>query len=107
MPPGASIFLQLRNVLTPAASKMISYNLLRYKNLKNCNDLLFLLSPSSLKSEWVLVELGGALALEKNIIPILLYVGVNEIPSMISLKLARDINDIDGYLTLESRFHQV
>jgi len=66
-------------------------------NLKECDDFLILLSPSSIKSEWVLVELGGAIALEKRIVPILLYVGANEIPQIISLKLARDINDIDRY----------
>jgi TIR domain len=67
------------------------------KHLKECEDFLIILSPASIKSEWVLIELGGALALEKNIIPILLYVGANVIPDVIGLKLARDINDIDRY----------
>lgn len=67
------------------------------KNLKESDDFLILLSPSSLKSEWVLIELGGALALEKRIVPILLYVGANEVPQIINLKLSRDINDIDRY----------
>lgn len=66
-------------------------------NLKNCDDFLIILSPASIKSEWVLLELGGALALEKKIIPILLYVGANEIPQAINLKLARDINTIQLY----------
>ena len=74
------------------------------KGLKTCDNFLLLISPSSLKSDWVLVELGGALALEKQIVPILLYVGANEIPSMINLKLARDINDIDRfYSEVEAR----
>lgn len=89
---GANTFLDEKDIRT---GESIDNSI--KKNLKNCDDFLFLLSPSSLKSEWVLVELGGALALEKKIIPILLYVGANEIPSMISLKLARDINDIDRY----------
>jgi hypothetical protein len=67
------------------------------KHLKNSDHFLLLLSPASVKSEWVLIELGGALALGKTIIPILLYVGANEIPKAISLKLARDINDIEKY----------
>jgi hypothetical protein len=66
-------------------------------NLKDCDHLLLLISPASLKSEWVLVELGGALALDKKVVPILLYVGTNEIPSVINLRLARDINDIGKY----------
>jgi hypothetical protein len=66
-------------------------------HIKDSNDFLILLSPSSLKSEWVLVELGGAMALEKRIVPILLYVGANEVPQIINLRLSRDINDIDRY----------
>jgi hypothetical protein len=67
------------------------------KHLKNCNDFLVLLSPASIKSEWVLIELGGALALEKKVIPILLYVGANEMPQALNLRLARDINSIQLY----------
>ena len=67
------------------------------QNLKSCEDFLIILSPASVKSEWVLLELGGAMALQKNIVPILLYVGSNEIPNAISLRLARDINDIGQY----------
>ena len=66
-------------------------------HLKSSEHFLILLSPASLNSQWVLLELGGALALEKTIVPILLYVGANEIPNAINLKLARDINDIDKY----------
>jgi hypothetical protein len=67
------------------------------KHLNECSDFLIIISPASIKSEWVLIELGGALALRKKIIPILLYVGVNEIPKAINLKLARDINSIQLY----------
>lgn len=66
-------------------------------NLKSSDHFLVLLSPASLNSPWVLIELGGALALEKKIVPILLYVGANEVPQAIILKLARDINEIDKY----------
>ncbi len=67
------------------------------QNLKGSDHFLLLLSPASLNSPWVLVELGGAVALEKRIVPILLYVGANEVPQVINLKLARDINEIDRY----------
>ncbi len=66
-------------------------------HLTDSEHFLILLSPASVTSEWVLIELGGAMALGKHIIPILLYVGVNEVPKAINLKLARDINDIDNY----------
>ena len=67
------------------------------ENLKSCDHFLLLLSPASRKSEWVLVELGGAIALDKRIVPILLYLGANDVPQAINLKLARDINDISQY----------
>ena len=66
-------------------------------NLKDCDDFLIIISPASLKSEWVLIELGGAFALEKRIIPLLIYVGANELPQVINLRLSRDINNIDEY----------
>ena len=66
-------------------------------NLNSCDDCMIILSPSSVESAWVLVELGGAIALGKRVVPILLHVGSNSIPSPISMKLARDINDIDKY----------
>jgi hypothetical protein len=66
-------------------------------HLKDSDHLLILLSPESIKSEWVLIELGGAFALEKKVIPIMLYVSANDIPKIISLSLARDINEIDNY----------
>src|ERR1041385_7667216 len=66
-------------------------------HLGGSNDFLLLLSPASIASHWVLIELGGALALKKRVIPILVYVGVNDVPKAISLKLARDISDIEKY----------
>ena len=67
------------------------------KHLKECDELLILLSPASIKSDWVLIEIGGAIALEKKLVPILLYIGANEIPQPISKHLARDINELDKY----------
>lgn len=67
------------------------------EHLAESDHFLIILSPASIESEWVLLELGGAMALNKKIIPILMYVGANEIPQAISLKLARDINDVEKY----------
>jgi hypothetical protein len=67
-------------------------------NLKDSDHLLLLLSPASLTSHWVFIELGGAKALGKHIVPVLLHVSGNQIPQAISQLLARDINDIDKYL---------
>ena len=68
-----------------------------HDHLSNSDDFLLLLSPDSVKSHWVLIELGGALALKKTIIIVLLYLGANDIPQLISKYLARDINDIEKY----------
>ncbi len=66
-------------------------------HLTDCDEILLLLSPASLKSDWVLIELGGAKALKKRLVPILLHVGPNELPDVLSDELARDINEIDRY----------
>lgn len=66
-------------------------------HLEESNDFLLLLSPDSIKSHWVLIELGGALALKKRIVIVLLYLGANDIPPPISKYLARDINEVERY----------
>ena len=68
-------------------------------HLKDADHLLILLSPASLKSHWVFIELGGAKALGKRVVPILFHVAANEIPSAVSQLLARDINDFDKYIS--------
>lgn len=68
------------------------------QHLVECDELLLLVSPASLSSAWVLIEVGGARALKKRLVPILLHVGANELPAPISRGLARDINELDRYL---------
>lgn len=91
---GHEVFLDEKDIVTGD-----SIDVSIRQNLKQSDHFLMLLSPASLNSPWVLVELGGAIALEKRIVPILLYVGANEVPQVINLKLARDINEIDKYYT--------
>jgi hypothetical protein len=66
-------------------------------SLADCDELLLLLSPAAIQSPWVLLEVGGAKALDKRVVPILHHVGPNDIPAPISTELARDINDIARY----------
>jgi hypothetical protein len=68
-----------------------------HKHLKDADEMLILLSPAAMSSTWVLLEVGGARALEKRLVPILLHVGPNDLPSVISKGLARDLNDVDKY----------
>jgi TIR domain-containing protein len=89
---GCETFLDEKDVETG-----MSIDLEIHKQLKAADDFLILLSPVSVGSEWVLLELGGALALGKNVIPIMVYVGINALPKAITLKLARDINDLEKY----------
>jgi hypothetical protein len=67
------------------------------KHLAECDELLMLLSPAAIKSHWVLVEIGGARALKKRLVPIMLHIGPNDLPAPISKGLARDLNDIEKY----------
>jgi len=67
------------------------------KHLRECDELLLLLSPTALQSHWVLIEVGGAKALGKRLVPILLHIGANEMPAPISKHLARDVNEIEKY----------
>jgi hypothetical protein len=66
-------------------------------HLASSDELLMLLTPASLGSSWVLIEIGGAKALGKRLVPILHHVGPNELPAPLAGGLARDLNDIDRY----------
>jgi len=89
---GATVFIDEKDIKSGD-----SIDVAIRSHLAESDHFLLILSPASVKSEWVLLELGGALALGKTVVPILLYVGANELPQAINLKLARDINDIDRY----------
>jgi hypothetical protein len=65
--------------------------------LRDCDEILMLLSPTALQSTWVMLEIGGAKALKKRLIPIMLHIGANDVPAPLSKDLARDLNDIDSY----------
>lgn len=66
-------------------------------HLRDCDEILMLLSPPALASPWVLIEIGGAMALGIRLVPILLHVGANELPQPLGKGLARDLNDIERY----------
>jgi hypothetical protein len=66
-------------------------------HLESCDHFLVLLTTSSLQSHWVLIEIGGALALGKIIVAVLVYVSPNELPNPVSRFLSIDLNDFDRY----------
>jgi TIR domain/Mind bomb SH3 repeat domain len=67
------------------------------EHLAESDEVLMLLSPTALDSHWVLLEIGGARALGKRLVPVLLHVGANELPAPLAKGLARDLNDIERY----------
>jgi hypothetical protein len=91
---GCKTFLDEKDIKTGQA---ISEEIINH--LHSSDDFLLLLTPESKKSDWVLMELGGATFLRKKIIIILYHSGVNDIPTSVSKYLARDINDIEKYYT--------
>ena len=91
---GHTTFLDEKDIKTGE-----SIDLTIQQHLRESDHLLLLITPSSLNSHWVFIELGGAKALGKHIVPILLHVGMNELPGPIANLLAREINDFDVYLS--------
>jgi hypothetical protein len=56
----------------------------RLKNaLKECSELVVLLSPESINSSWVLVEIGAAWVLGKRITPVLVSGSEEDIPDVL------------------------
>jgi hypothetical protein len=68
------------------------------ENIKDCYEFVVLLSKNSIKRPWVWTEIGGAWLVEKRIIAILHEINPNELPDVISLYKAIDLNKFDDYL---------
>ena len=68
------------------------------KNIQMCSEFLVLLSNYSIKSNWVVAELGAAWGLEKRITAIIDNVTPKEMQDIISLYKAIDLNDFDQYI---------
>lgn len=89
---GAETFLDEKDIETgDSISEAVS------TNLKNSDEFMVLVTPASVNSQWVLVEMGGALILGLRIVPIVMHLSKNELPKVVSDNLARDINEIDKY----------
>lgn len=76
------------------------------RQIKQSKEMLVLLTPKSVDSVWVKLEIGGAWLWSKTmrITVVLYHVSVDPIPGMIKSKKAISLNDIDQYLAeLEMR----
>ncbi len=67
-------------------------------NLKQCDELMVLLSPHSIDRPWVLIEIGAAWGLGKRIVVIVDKVTPAEMPDIIASYKVLDLNDFDEYL---------
>lgn len=70
---------------------------IRYK-LRICKEVAILISPDSIKSEWVSIETGSAWVMNKKITAITLNCDKNDLPSILKERQSRSINEIDMYL---------
>jgi hypothetical protein len=66
--------------------------------LRDCQEFVILLSPQSLPRQWVLIELGAALGLGKRVVPIMCNVEQAQMPDIIRLTKAYELNELDDYL---------
>lgn len=62
-----------------------------------CDEIVIIISPAALKSQWVMMELGAARTLRKRLALVLVGVSPNELPSPVNRHLARDLNQIRDY----------
>ena len=69
-----------------------------FRNLEKCTHFVVLLSTSSLKSQWVLMEIGAALGLKKKVCPVRDKVEPSDLPKVISSLKAVDLNDLENEL---------
>lgn len=66
------------------------------EKLYKSDELLLILSPESIKSEWVMIEVGAAWALNKIITPAVLYVDITSAPEPIKRFQAYNITTISA-----------
>ena len=72
--------------------------------IESCNEFVVLLSPQSIRRQWVLVEIGMALAFRKRIVPLMFHIPAEQLPDMIDKSRGFALDDFDGYLRdLETR----
>ena len=75
--------------------------------IRICDEIVVLLTPESVQRQWVLVEIGIAIGVERRIIPLIYHIDTEQIPDIIKSSRGFDLNDLDDYLTdLSKRMNQ-
>jgi hypothetical protein len=65
--------------------------------LETCNEAMVLISPDSIKSEWVRFEIAGVRVLRKRLTPILNHTKPDEMASLKDV-MAIELNSFDQFL---------
>jgi hypothetical protein len=70
------------------------------RQIKKSKEIVVLLTPESVDSQWVTLEVGAAWLSSKlkRIVILLCHVSVDPIPAMLKSKKAIHLNDLDSYL---------
>lgn len=65
---------------------------------READEFVVLLSPASIKSSWVFMEVGAARVLGRRLAPLLCQVGINEVPEVFKRHQARPLNELNTYI---------
>ena len=70
------------------------------QQIKRSQEMVVLLTPESVRRQWVLLEVGAAWGWRRHfrVVAVLQHVEMDPIPEMIKSKKAIKINDLDAYL---------
>jgi hypothetical protein len=64
------------------------------QGIKDCGELVVLLSEYSVDRPWVLIEIGAAWVLEKRIVAVMDKLSPDQVPDVIAPYRAVDLNDV-------------
>lgn len=68
------------------------------QEIRDCGELLVLLSEYSVDRPWVLIEIGAAWVLEKRIVAVMDKLSPDQMPDVIAPYRAVDLNDVQAYV---------
>jgi hypothetical protein len=68
------------------------------EEIRGCDEFVVLLTPESLQRQWVIVEIGMAVIIDRLVVPLMYHVGGGEIPEIIRDQKGYHLNELDRYL---------
>ena len=68
------------------------------KGMVESSEVCIVLTPKSINSPWVMAEFGMAFGLEKRIVPLMVGVDINSIPTTLRNFQSVDINNLERYI---------